>query len=346
MGHHINMINEDITRITTEGGFISTFSQMSKVMVVDDQPLSLLHTVDLINYEGYEVIKTNDSNQAFSLAYQEQPDIILIDVVMPGINGLELSQQLKLEPQTKTIPIILMSVTDNCEIREQAIKIGIEDILQKPLERTSLHCKLKSLAQQKRLNENLNQTQRVLLSIASAIENRSVDKNKPSFSLPNLLTSFGQYLGLSDNDIEDLEFAAYLHDIGTVNIPEEILTKKGKLTPAEQQLIRQHVIIGEEICQPFSNRPNLLAIIRHHHEKYDGSGYPDCLSGEQIPYLAQIFQIVDIYHALTSKRAYKPAYSNQNSLAILEEETMKGWRNPRIFEQFKDFLAINQVDFT
>jgi putative two-component system response regulator len=342
MGHRINMINEDINRIKKEQRLISQASPNSKVMVVDDQPLSLLHTVDLINYEGYEVVETNNSNEAFSLVYQEQPDIILIDLFMPGINGLELSQQLKREPKTRQIPILLMSVTDDYEVRQQAITIGVDDILQKPLERTSLHCKLRTLAQQKRLNEHLSQTQKVLFSIASAIENRSVDKNQPSFNLPNLLTSFAQYLGLNHDDTEDLKLAAYLHDIGTVSISEEILTKKAQLTPAEQELIRQHVIIGEEICKPFSHRPNLLAIIRHHHEKYDGSGYPDALVGDEIPYLAQVFQIVDIYHALTSKRAHKPAYSSRNSLAILEEETKKGWRNPIILKQFNDFLAIKK----
>ena len=340
------MIREDIAKIYTEGRFFSVLSPTSKIMVVDDQPFSLLHAVDLVNYEGYEVIKTSDSNQAFSLAYQQQPDVILMDVVMPGINGLELSQKLKREPQTHPIPIVLMSVSQDYKILEQAIKIGVEDILLKPLEHMYLSCKLKSLVQQKRLNESLNKTQKVLMSIATEIENHCVDKNQGSFNLPNLVTSFAQYLGLSDDDIQDLELAAYFHDIGTINIPEGILTKKGRLSSAEQELIRQHVIIGEQICQPFHHRPNMLAIIRHHHEKYDGRGYPDCLKGEKIPYLAQIFQIVDIYHALTSKRPYKQAFSNQDSLAILDEETRKGWRNPHIFQQFKNFLETNQFDLS
>ena len=174
--------------------------------------------------------------------------------------------------------------------------------------------------------------------MAIAIENRALDEEKSPFNLANLVINFAEYLGLNNDDIQDLVFATYLHDIGNISIPEQILAKKGKLTPAEQNLIRQHVIIGEQICQPLDHRPNLLRIIRHHHEKYDGSGYPDYLKGDQIPYLAQIFQIVDIYHALTSKRSYKPSYSHNTSLAILEEETMKGWRNPSIFSKFQDFM--------
>jgi putative two-component system response regulator len=232
-----------------------------------------------------------------------------------------------------------MSVTNDYQILEQAMKIGVEDILLKPLERMSLSCRLRSLAQQKRLNEGLNQIQKVLITIAKEIENRSVDKKQSSCNLTHLLMSFAQYLGLNDDDIEDLVFAAYFHDIGTVSIPEEILTKKDKLTIIEQEVIREHVIIGEKICQPFRHRPNLLAIIRHHHEKYDGSGYPDGLKGEEIPYLAQVFQLVDIYHALTSERAYKSAYSKEQSVAILAEETQKGWRNPRLFAKFQDFIV-------
>ena len=175
--------------------------------------------------------------------------------------------------------------------------------------------------------------------MATAVENRAVQEKKSPFNLANLLMNFTQYLGLNNDDIQDLVFAAYLHDIGNISIPEYILVKKEKLTPAEQKVVRQHVIVGEQICQPLYHRPNLLAIIRHHHEKYDGSGYPDHLQGEQIPYLAQIFQIVDIYHTLISKRTYKPAYSHETSLKILEEETKKGWRNPDIFQKFNDFIT-------
>ena len=343
------MINyEDTAKLTKHGMFVSNISpqQASKIMVVDDQYLSLLHAVDLIKYEGYEIIETNDSSKAVSIAFQEQPDVILVDVVMPGINGLELAKQLKLHPQTQSIPIILMSVNEEQEIKEQAMSIGVDDFITKPLDRFRLSRQLKSLVQQKRLNEGLNQTQKVLLSLATAIENRSVEEKESSFNLANLVMNFGQYLQLNDDDVQDLVFSAYLHDIGTVSIPEHILTKTEKLTAQENEVIRQHVIIGEQICKPLTNRPNLLGIIRHHHEKYDGSGYPDNLQKEEIPFLAQVFQIADIYHALTSERSYKPAYGNDESLEILADETQRGWRNPQIFEQFKQFIPTYLAKFS
>lgn len=142
---------ETITQLNFQSRFISTVSAPSKIMVVDDQPFSLLHAVDLISYEGYNVIENSDSNKVLSLAFEQQPDVILMDVVMPEINGLELAKMLKLESQTKSIPIMLMSVTEDREVWQQASEIGVEEFILKPLEQTSLFPKLKILAQQKRL---------------------------------------------------------------------------------------------------------------------------------------------------------------------------------------------------
>ncbi|BAQ64853.1 two-component response regulator [Geminocystis sp. NIES-3709] len=312
-------------------------------MVVDDQPLSLLQAVDLIHYEGYNSIECLDSREVLTLAFEHQPDVILMDIVMPEINGFEVAKMLKLQPQTKYIPIVLMSVTDEPNLWKQAFNIGVEEVILKPLDHNSLFPKLKILSQQKRLNEGLNQTQKVLFSLAMAIEERSINTAQSPLKLANLAMKFGQYLQLSDTDIEDLVSAAYLHDIGTVSIPDYILGKSTPLTPEEKEVIRQHVIIGEQICQPLSNRSNLLTIIRHHHEKWDGTGYPDELSQKNIPYLAQVFQMVDIYDALTSERSYKSSYSIDHSLEIMEEEVSKGWRNPELFCQFKNFILNNRL---
>lgn len=317
---------------------IPPVSTPSKIMVVDDQPLSLLHAVDLIRYQGYEVIEVNDSRQALKVAFEQQPDVILADIVMPEVNGLELTKNLKLEPHTQSIPVLLMSVTPESSLRHQALKAGAEDVILKPLDNTCLYPKLKNLAQQKRLNEVLNQTQKVLLTLATIIKARSGYDYQSSFQLANLVRSFAQYLQLCHSDIEDLVFAAYLHDIGTVNIPDEILEKNGTLTPEEKEILHQHCIMGEKICQPLNNRPNLLKIIRHHHEKWDGSGYPDKLKEGEIPYLAQIFQLVDIYYALTQQRKDKNVYTPSSALAIMEEEMIKGWRNPQLWHQFQQFI--------
>ncbi len=165
---------------------ISAVSTPSKIMVVDDQPLSRLLTVDLIRYRGYEVVEVSDSRQALKVAFEEQPDVILADIVMPEVNGLELTKNLKLEPHTQSIPILLMSVAPESSLRHQALKVGAEDVIFKPLDHNYLYSKLKNLAQQKRLYELLNQTQKVLLTLATVIKARSSCDRQSSFPLTNL----------------------------------------------------------------------------------------------------------------------------------------------------------------
>ena len=217
------------------------------------------------------------------------------------------------------------------------MEAGGDDILVKPLNRIELSTRVKSLIQQKRLNDGLDRTEQVLFTIAKAVDSRS-EYNGGSVRVASLVKSFGEYLGLSAAEIDSLSFAAHLHDIGTIAIPDAVMLKAGELTSEEKELIRQHVLIGEEICQPLRNRHRVLPIIRNHHERWDGTGYPDGLSGSDIPYLAQIFQIIDIYDALTSDRPHKKADRPTEAFAIIMDETNKGWRNPKLTAAFTDFI--------
>ncbi len=312
---------------------------VAKVMVVDENPLSLLHAVDLLRCQGHEVIEVDDSTNAMEIALRQQPDVIIAEESMGGIEGLQLARNLKSDPNTQYIPIILTCLEESPHLRQKALKIGIEEVIVKPLDSITLYPKLKNLIQQKRLQDVLNQTQKVLLTLALMNEVRSGYDTNSCLQLANLARSFGEYLQLSERDVEDLVYAAYLHDIGTIAVPDHILLKSEPLTAAERDIIHQHVIIGENICKSLSHRPQLLKIIRHHHERWDGSGYPDKLTGEEIPYLAQVFQMVDIYYALTQKRHHKPAYTPATSLAIMAEEVNRGWRNPKLWERFYDFIT-------
>ncbi|MEL7510575.1 MAG: HD domain-containing phosphohydrolase, partial [Cyanobacteria bacterium J06554_3] len=153
-----------------------------------------------------------------------------------------------------------------------------------------------------------------------------------------LVQALGTYLDLSDRDIRVLVWGAYLHDIGKVTTPDHILLKRGKLSAAEFDIMREHVIAGEQLCQPLSTLSAVLPIIRHHHERWNGSGYPDGLAGYEIPFLVQVFQLVDIYDALTSKRPYKSAYSPAETLRIMVAEADRGWYNPVLMETFCAFV--------
>lgn len=322
-------------------------TQPAKILVVDDHPFSRMMAVDLLNSDGYDVTEADGSLDIVDIVetiLAQAPDLILLDIKMPNYNGFDLCNQLKQDRQTQGIPIVLMTVADDNPSRLKSQEVKADGFMSKPLERMVLLPEVELLVQRKRLYEWLEQMQQVLFLIAQAIEKRYSQEGSSCARVDQLAQTFGEYLNLSPVEINDLILAAHLHDIGTVMIPDAVLLKKGELTPAERELIQQHVLIGEQICRPLQNHGGIPQIIRHHHERWDGSGYPDGLVGHDIPRLAQVFQILDIYDALTSKRPYKKALSPQEAIAIMTEEAEKGWRNPDLVEKFVDFLTQNYRD--
>ncbi len=324
---------------TKIGSLVSNNSNLTtaKILIVDENPLSRMIVHDFLSLEDYKLVELDGMDPIFEGIIEQQPDLILLDAMMRRIDSFTLCRQLKGNHLTANIPIVFTTLTDSRTERIKAMEAGGSDVLVKPLNRIELSTRVKSLINQKCLSDGLNPTEQLLLTIAKAVDSRAVTKGG-SIRVASLVRLFGRYLSLSTAEIENLAFAAHLHDIGTIAIPDAVMLKAGELTTEEKEIIRQHVLLGEEICQPLRNRSGVLPIVRHHHEKWDGSGYPDGLSGETIPYLAQIFQVIDIYDALTSDRPHKRAYSPQEALQIMDEEAKKGWRNPELIEKFTIFI--------
>lgn len=318
-------------------------SEAAKILVIDDRPLSRVMAVDLLSANGYDVIEHDGISDIFTTIITASPDLILMDLKMPNYNGFDICQELKQNPDTRSIPIILMSVADDNKSRIKSQEVMADAFMSKPLESMILLPEVELLIQRKRLSEWLEQMQKVLFLISQALEKRYLPEGKSGIRFDKLAQGFGEYLNLSPVEIIDLILASHLHDIGTVAIPDAVMMKQGKLNEEERELIKNHVLIGEEICKPMQNRRGIAQIIRHHHERWDGSGYPDGLIGESIPKLAQIFQILDIYEALTSHRPYKQPYSNQEALNIVTEEAEKGWRNVKLVQQFVAFMENKQL---
>ncbi len=313
-------------------------SGSSKVLVVDDHPSSRMTAVALLSVEGYQVIEVDSGSAALKLVVEENPDLILLDVMMPGMDGFEVCRRLKQDEQTRLIPIVFITALSDRRARVKGIEAGGDDFLTKPFDQLELSARVKSLIQQKRLNEDLEHAEQVLFSIARTVESRDPNTGDHCERLVTLGKAFGQYLGLSRTEIRDLVWGGYLHDLGKVGVPDAVLLKQGRLTPDEWEVMKQHVIIGERICKPLRTMQGVTPIIRHHHERWDGTGYPDQLQGNAIPFLAQVFQVIDIYDALTSERPYKLAMSAEAALQIIAEETAKGWRNPQLIAQFSEFI--------
>ncbi len=313
-------------------------SEPAKILVLDDQPYRRMMAVDVLQADGYNVIENDGSADVFEEVLAVSPDLILLDVKLPNLNGFEICHALKKDRRTAKIPVLIMTVADDNSSRLKSQEVRADGFLSKPLERMILLPEVELLVQRKRLYEWLEQMQEVLFLIAQAVEERYAREGNSRAKMDKLAQSFGEYLNLTPVEINDLILAAHLHDIGTVVIPDAILLKTGELTDEERELIKRHVLIGEQICRPMQNRRGIPQIIRHHHERWDGSGYPDGLSGSHIPWLAQVFQMLDIYDALTSQRPYKQALSPEQALEIMVEETQKGWRNPELVEKFIGFI--------
>ncbi len=314
-------------------------AKTATILVIDDHPFSRLATVDLLQLDGYQVLESDGSSDLIAEVLKNEPDLVLLDIMMPENNGLAVCEKLKKNPQTAMIPVILITVLDEQASRLKSREIGADAFLIKPLERVDLLTRVDLLIQKKRLAEWVEQIEQVLLLIAQTIEDRFSQELDSELTFSQFAQSFGEYLQLSPLALKDLVFAARFHDIGTLAIPDAIMLKKGELTEAEREVVKQHVLVGEKIFQPVSYRREVGRIIRHHHERWDGSGYPDGLVGANIPWLAQVFQILDIYNALTSNRSYKDAISSENALKILKEEVELGWRNPELVAKFSDFIT-------
>jgi putative two-component system response regulator len=310
-----------------------------RVLVVDDHPSSRMTAVALLLAEGYDVIEADSGPSALEAVKKGNPDLILLDVMMPGMDGFEVCRHVKQDDQTRLTPVVFVTALDDRRSRLKGIEAGGDDFLTKPFDQLELSARVKSLVRQKRLNEDLDHAERVLFSIARTVESRDPNTGDHCERLVNYGKAFGEFLGLTRAEVRDLTWGGYLHDIGKVGIPDSVLLKPGRLTPEEWEIMRQHVVIGEQICQPLRTMRGVVPIIRHHHERWDGSGYPDGLVGNQIPLLAQVFQLIDIYDALTSERPYKRAFTAEEALAILDQEADKGWRNPDLVQQFKTFIA-------
>ena len=310
-----------------------------KILVVDDHVASRMAAVAVLAMEGYEVIEADSGFTGVELVAQKAPDLILLDVMMPEMDGFQVCQLLKQNEHTRLIPIIFISGLNDRRSRIRGIEVGADDFLSKPFDRLELTARVKSLVTQKRLNQELDHAEQVLFSIARAIESRDPKTGDHCERLVKFGKAFGEYLNLTRNQIRDLMWGGYLHDIGKVAIPDAVLLKTGKFTAQEWDIMKQHVLIGEKICQPLRNIRGVIPIIRHHHERWDGSGYPDGLVGEDIPYLAQVFQMIDIFDALISERPYKRAFTLEEAKALMAEETALGWRNPRLMQQFTEFIS-------
>jgi putative two-component system response regulator len=297
-----------------------------RVLVVDDLEANIALVKRVLVAEGFEVCSTHRPDDAMNAVRREQPDVILMDVRMPGSTGFDLCRALKQDAATRLIPLVLMTALSNREDRLQAIEAGADDFVAKPLNVEELKARLRSLVRLKRFTDDLESAEQVIVSLALTIEARDGYTEGHCHRLAQYGTAVGEMLGLAPDDLQALHRGAYLHDVGKIGIPDSILLKPDRLTPDEVAQMKKHPLIGARLCGELRSLVRVRPIVRWHHERLDGSGYPDGLKGDAIPLLAQITGVVDVYDALTTQRPYREALSHAEARAILHDEVARGWR--------------------
>ena len=288
----------------------------------------------MLSVHDYQIIRARNGQEALTQVAEEPPDLILLDTHMPPPDGYQVCKEIKQNEDTRLIPIIIVTTSGELESRVRGIEAGADDFLTKPVHRVELDARVGSLLRLKQFTNELENVEGVLVSLGLAVEAKDPSTQGHCERLADYGVQLGRRFGLPADHLMALRRAGYLHDLGKIAVPEAILLKPGRLTPEEWEVMRKHPEVGERICQPLRSMRLVLPIIRHHHERWDGSGYPDRLKGEMIPLTARILQIVDVFDALRTERPYKPGLSSAEALKILEEENDKGWYDPKVVAEF------------
>ena len=310
----------------------------AKILTVDDDEDFLLLLAALLRPQGFEVASAQDGQQALAEFARHQPDLVLLDVEMPSLNGFEVCRQLKQNAETRLTPVVLITGLTATEDRVRGIEAGADDFLSKPVDRSELLARVRSLLSLKAYTDELERAESVVFALARSIEAKDPYTEGHCERLSGYSTRLGERIGLSEEEIKALRRAGIVHDVGKVAVPDAILLKPGPLTPSEWAIMREHPLVGERICEPLKSFRSVLPIIRHHHERFNGSGYPDGLQGEQIPLTARTLQLVDVYDALTTERPYKRSFSTGEALATMEQEVQRGWWDARLFAEFQRMI--------
>lgn len=323
----------------------SKYAITGTILVADDQVANRELLTELLTAQGFKIIIAADGAEALDQLRRVPTDLVLLDVMMPRMTGFEVCGKIKANPDTYLIPVIMVTGLSDKESRIEGIRVGADDFLTRPVDRTELLARVTSLLKLKYRTDELERAESVLFTLARSIEGKDPYTHGHCERLAEYSAALGQHVGLPEDQVTALRRAGVVHDVGKIAIPDAIILKPTSLSPDEWKLMREHPVLGERICAPLKSFRAVLPIIRHHHEKLDGSGYPDGLKEDQIPIAARVLQIVDVYDALTTIRPYKPAFSITDALQTMKTEVAKSWWDPRIFDEFERFIRSGTADF-
>lgn len=311
------------------------------ILIVDDNRVNVELLKNQLKPFSYDIDCAYDGEEALNKIQATNPDLVLLDLMMPKISGFEICKWVKQNKLTQFIPVIVITALQELDDKIKAIELGADDFLVKPINRLELTTRIKSLLNLKALHDDLDTSENILFSLAEALEAKDFYTRGHSERVSTLAVKMGKELGLDEKTLDFVRKGGLLHDIGKIGIKETILLKPGRLTDEEMSHIRSHPTRGYDICSPLKSIGPCLPIIRSHHERIDGQGYPDGLKAEEIPLTAKITAVADAYDAMTTDRPYRKGMTKEAAIKIFENEINSGQWDPNIVRMLIKILNKN-----
>ena len=295
------------------------------ILVVDDNDANrLLLRTYLTNY-GCTVRESSNGEQALDMLGESLPDLVLLDVMMPGLSGYEVCRQLREMPGARLLPVIMVTSLREGSDKVDAADAGADDFISKPLNKLEVLTRVRSLLRMKRLTDALDGAENTILALARALEARDPYTRGHAERVGLFGSRLADLAGLPADDCDAIRLAGVLHDVGKIGICDDILRKPGPLNDSEWQAMRRHPEVGAQICAPLKSLKDQLPAIRFHHERWDGQGYPAQLGHEDIPLGARVTAICDAWDAMTSNRAYRAGMPAECALSIMRRGAASQW---------------------
>jgi len=302
------------------------------IMLVDVASANREGLKSFLQSQKCDVDTAADGESAVRCCLEMQPDLVLLYDSLPDIGSFELCRQIKKDPLNQLTPVVLLKPSPDLWDVQRGREAGAMDIWADLASHWDVLGRIETLLRLKSYMDE--QAKSAVFALARSVDSKHNMKNGHSERLVAYAEQLGESLGFREEDLQELRIASWLHDIGKIGVPESILLKPGPLNAEERRIMQEHPVIGENICKPLKSLRRILPVIRHHHEKMDGSGYPDGLRGEAIPLKARILQIADIYDALTTNRPYRGALPPEEALQTLYTEAGNGWLDASVVLKF------------